>query len=414
MNLKVRVAAVMFLSFFVIGTWVPMIGLVLSKHGMGSQIGNAFSCLAIASLCTPFLTGYFVDKYFSAERVMTGLHVVGAGLLTCMPSLIDSESSVPTLITLFFYCLLFMPTFSLMNNIAFVHVEKAEKMPYIRLFANVGWVVPGFIIGAAGMSASTSIFYVAAVSSLCLGLIAYTLPSKAPTTSAKAKTKLGTLQNVLILLRNRSFAILLVGMIIISIPKAFYYAYTSTFADAVGFGDVGSTLSIGQLSEVFAIASIPFLIKKIGYRWIILTGMLAWVGRYLLFSIGSVPANQPLVFLAIAIYGICYDFLFVTVVIFAEKIADEHSKAQAQGIVVLCTTGLGQLIGAQISRLIYNDMMPSGASGVTLELWKHFWLYPAGAAAVAFLVIYVGFRPNDAHLTRSRHHAESSRVESAA
>lgn len=295
------------------------LGLVLSKHGMGSTIGNVFSCGPIASLCTPFLMGYFVDRYFSAERVMTVLHIAGSVLLTCMPHFIETGNSNAFFVTLFVYNLCFVPTLSLMNNIAFGHVENAESMPYIRLFANVGWIAPGFVLGALGLSDSSSIFSLAAASSLSLGVISFSLPPRPPAPSAQFESKVGTLQHLLVMLRDRSFVVLLVGMVLISVPMSFYYAYTSTFADAVGFSNVGSTLAAGQLSELVAIALIPFLIKRVGHKWMIFAGMMSWVVRYTLFSIGATPANQPIVFIGIAIHGICYDFMFVTAFIFAEK-----------------------------------------------------------------------------------------------
>ena len=413
MSLKIRLAVVMFLCFFVLGSWVVTLGLVMTKHGMGSEIGNAFSSIPIASLCTPFLMGYFVDRYFSAERVMTVLHLSGSVLLACMPHFIETGNVAGFLITLYVYNLLFMPTFSLMNNIAFGHVENAEKMPYVRLFANVGWIVPGFALGAAGLSDSPSIFYLAAIASLCLGLASLTLPARPPAKSAQAESKLGTLEHLMSVLRSRDFMALLIGMIVISVPMAFYYAYTSTFADAVGFKNVGATLSAGQMSELVAIALIPVLIKHIGYKWMLLIGMAGWVARYVLFSIGAIPASQPLVFIGIVVHGICYDFLFVTAVIFTETLADARSKAQAQGVVVFCTYGLGQLIGSQVSQFIYNRFLPPHAAGLTLALWKQFWLYPAGAAVVGFLVILVGFRGEKARQADRRAHGDNVQVKTA-
>jgi hypothetical protein len=56
MSVYVRIAAVMFLNFFIWGAWYVTAGLVLSKHGLGSEIGNVYSLAPIASLITPFLS----------------------------------------------------------------------------------------------------------------------------------------------------------------------------------------------------------------------------------------------------------------------------------------------------------------------------------------------------------------------
>jgi nucleoside transporter len=392
MSVYVRIAAVMFLNFFVWGAWFITLGLVLSKHGLGSEIGNAYSLGPIASLCTPFLMGYLVDRFFSPERVLALLHIVGAGLLLLAPSLIENHNAFGLLATLFVYNLCFMPTLSLTNNIAFSHLGTAESFPYLRIFANVGWIVPGFFIGQLGLSDSTAIFYVAAASSLVLGILSLTLPRRLPDNERAIHSAMETLKESLGLLKNQQFFVLLICMLLISVPLSFYYAYSATFADAVGFKNVGTVLTAGQLSELLAIAAIPFLVSKVGYKWMIFAGMCAWVVRYGLYSMGSVPPSLILVFIGIAIHGICYDFLFVTAFIYTEKVAGTAAKGQAQGLVVFFTYGLGMLIGSQIAGHLYNAVLPSGASALDLATWQTFWYYPAGLAALAAAVFFFGFR----------------------
>ena len=388
MNVYVRIAAVMFLNFFVWGAWFVTAGLVLTKHGMGSEIGNVYSLGPVAALLTPFLLGYLIDRYFSAERVLAVLSIVGAVLLFLVPSFIESHDSFWLLTTLFVYNLCFMPTLSLTNNIAFSHLGTAENFPYLRIFANVGWIVPGFFIGPLGLSDSTMVFKIAAASSLLLGLISLTLPRRLPDpTQAKSTFKAG-----LVLLKDKQFVVLLLCMLLITVPLTFYYAFTATFADAVGFKQVSTVMTMGQISDLIAIALIPFLIPKVGYKWMIFIAMCGWIVRYVLFSVGSVPPSLTLVFVGIAIHGICYDFLFVTAFIYTEKIASPAAKGQAQGLVMFFTYGLGMLIGAQASGHLYNDYLPTGAAGLSLPIWQTFWLYPLGLAVAATLVHVLFFR----------------------
>ncbi|MFL9950429.1 MFS transporter [Paraburkholderia agricolaris] len=391
MSVYVRIAAVMFLNFFIWGAWFVTAGLVLSKHGLGSEIGNVYSLGPVASLITPFLFGYLIDRYFSAERVLAVLHLIGAVLLALVPSLIEHHDAFWLLATLFVYNMCFMPTLSLTNNVAFHHLGTAENFPYLRIFANVGWIVPGFFIGSLGLSDSTVIFDIAAVSSAILGFVSLTLPKRRPNATTLAQRG-SSFRDGLVLFKHGQFVILLLCMMLITVPLTFYYAYTATFADAVGFKQVGTVMTIGQLSDLVAIALIPLLIKRVGYKWMILAGMIGWIVRYCLYSAGSLPPSLTLVFIGIAIHGICYDFLFVTAFIYTEKIAGAAAKGQAQGLVMFFTYGLGMLIGAQVAGHLYNSYVPAASGGLALASWKSFWLYPLGLACVAAFVHLIGFR----------------------
>ncbi|WP_322028109.1 MFS transporter [Burkholderia sp. BCC1977] len=402
MSTYARVAAVNFFNFFVYAAWFTTLGLVLSKHGMGSEIGNAYSIGPVAALCTPFLMGYLIDRFFSAERVLAVLHLLGSVLLAFIPTFITHRSTAGLLGTLFIYLLLYMPTQSLINNITFGHLKNKNSYPYIRLFANIGWIIPGLVVGQLGLSDNPAIFYVASVAALIVGVLSFTLPRNAPTKERALHGPMHTLKAAADLLKNRQFLALLVSMTLISVPLSFYYAFTSTFADSVGFQNVGTVMTVGQLSELLAIACIPFLVTKIGYKWMILAGIGASVVRYALFSIGALPPSPPTVFTAIAIHGLCYDFLFVTTYLFAEKSAGEASKGQAQGLVVFFTLGVGMLIGAQAAGHLYASVLPAGATALGPAQWAEFWRFPAVIAIITGLVFFVGFKGRTSDTTVSK------------
>ena len=52
------------------------------------------------------------------------------------------------------------------------------------------------------------------------------------------------------------------------------------------FEQAASTMTLGQMSEIFFMLLIPFFFRKLGVKWMILVGMLSWVARYLLLLMG--------------------------------------------------------------------------------------------------------------------------------
>jgi MFS family permease len=89
----------------------------------------------------------------------------------------------------------------------------------------------------------------------------------------------------------------------------------------------------------------------------------------------------------IALHGVCYDFFFVSGQIYTDSKAGAAHKSAAQGMITLATYGLGMLIGFWAAGRI-SDMYVSHG----LHDWRSIWLYPAGFAAVVFVLFAAVFR----------------------
>ena len=81
MKLKTSVilSFMMFLQYFVWGSWYVTMGTFMTKYlgSTGIQIGAAYSALAIATMISPFFVGMVADRFFAAQRVMGVLHIIG-------------------------------------------------------------------------------------------------------------------------------------------------------------------------------------------------------------------------------------------------------------------------------------------------------------------------------------------------
>ena len=80
---RLQLSVMMFLQFFTWGAWYVTMGTYLDKvlGATGVQVGAAYSAMAIATIFSPIFVGMIADRFFSAQKVLGVLHIVGALLL---------------------------------------------------------------------------------------------------------------------------------------------------------------------------------------------------------------------------------------------------------------------------------------------------------------------------------------------
>lgn len=391
--LNTKLAVMMFLQFFVWGAWYTSIAVYMTAHGMGSLTHWPFTVNPLAAIVAPFFLGLVADRFFATEKVLSILHLLGGAVLLLTPQLSDN----PTLfiLALLVYNLCYMPTLGLANSLAFHHIEDQEKQfPRIRVFGTIGWIVAGlgvsFVLGRAlgTVAESTAApLYTAAVASIILGLFCRTLPHTPPSARGQ-KVSIGSILGLDAFreLGSRPFYVFLFSSFLICIPLAAYYNFTQLFLGATGITNIAGTQTIGQMSEVAFMLLMPFFFARLGVKWMLVVGMLAWVARYALFALGAPAQVQWMVIGGIALHGICYDFFFVTGQIYVDKKSSPRVRGQAQGMLVLVTYGVGMLIGAQIAGATYNRFLQD-ATALTPAQWQSFWWIPS-AFALGVLVVF--------------------------
>jgi nucleoside transporter len=291
---------------------------------------------------------------------------------------------------------------SLANTICFHKMSDQEKeFPLIRVFGTIGWIVAGLIISfvlsnfvADGIKPEqTSMpIYMTAAASLLLGIYSFFLPNTPPPAAGRkvsAASIIGV--DAFKQLMNPSFFIFLLSSFLICIPLAAYYNYTQLFMEGLQFKNIAATQTVGQVSETLFMVLIPFFFVRLGVKKMLAVGMLAWVLRYVLFALAAPDQVTFMVLLGIALHGICYDFFFVTGQIYVDKRANPLIRAQAQGLIVFVTYGVGMLVGAQIAGKVYNSFLDN-SQALSLQQWQNFWWLPAGFAAFVLLFFMVSFK----------------------
>ena len=397
MSVRAKLSAMMFLQFFIWGAWYTTIAVYMTHHGMGTLTHWPYTVNPIAAIVAPFFLGLVADRYFATEKVLGVLHLLGGAVMLAVPQ----ATGAPTvfIVLLLLYNLCYMPTLGLANSLAFHHIQSQEQQfPFIRVFGTVGWVVAGLFIswvlgpltGAVAEQTPLPI-YTTAAASLILGFFCFTLPHTPPPAAGQRVSLRSILGlDALGQLGDRAFYVFITASLLLCIPLAAYYNFTQIFLGDAGVRRIAGTQTWGQISETGFMLLMPLFFARLGVKKMLLLGMGAWVLRYSLFALAAPSAIFPLILLGIMLHGVCYDFFFVTGQIYVDKKSTPAVRGQAQGFLVLVTYGVGMLIGAQVAGNVYNRLL-GGATSMTLEQWPHFWVLPAGFAAVVLVLFALLF-----------------------
>ncbi len=400
-TIRLQLSIMMFFQFFLWGSWNVTMGTYLLAIGFdGVAVGAAYSTMNWGAIFAPVVAGMLADRFFAGQKVMAVLHVLGAGLLWYISDITEPGAFFWTLLV---YGIIYMPTLGLVNAISFHQMsDPGKQFPGIRVMGTLGWIAAGLLVGAvipsitgASIEATNMPLKIGAITSLVLGLYSFSLPNTPPG-AAGTKPSLSQMLGLetISLMKDRSFAIFIIGSLLISIPLTFYYNFTNAFLNETGMQNAAGKMTMGQMSEVIFLVLIPFFFARLGVKKMLLIGMGAWVLRYVLFAFGN---NESLVFMlysGIILHGICFDFFFVTGQIYTDRAAPKALRASAQGFIHVATYGAGMLIGSWISGLIV-DNYAYVENGVTLHDWSSIWIIPAMMAALVMGLFIVFFREPD-------------------
>ncbi|MCP9769955.1 MFS transporter [Lacihabitans sp. LS3-19] len=393
MTVRIQLVLMMFLMFFTWGAWYGQMGkyMFTTLKASGDQIGNAYATFSIASIIAPFFIGMIADRYFSAQKVMGVLNLLGAGILFF---LIKNQSADTFFWYILAYTLTFAPNLALSSAIAMNQMkDPGKEFPVIRVFGTIAWIVVTNIIGFYGIGDKVDIFQIAMFTSIAWAVFAFTLPNTPPKATGKATIGqiLGT--DAFVLFKDRSFLIFFISSVLVCIPLAFYYAHGNLSLTESNMTNVENKMSLGQVSEVGFMLLIPFALQKFGIKKMLIVGLVAWIIRFVCFGYGDGISSEWILYIAILLHGVCYDFFFVTGQIYTDNKAGEKIKNSAQGLITFATYGVGMGIGSFLSGKVLTAYS-SEVDGVVTHNWTGVWMVPAYIAAAVLVLFILFFKDN--------------------
>jgi nucleoside transporter len=397
---KTRLSIMMFLQFFIWGAWYATGGNYMKSHGMGNVIYLAYMTSATGAIVSPFFLGMIADRFYPVQKVLGWMHILSGIFVFCAPFFAEgSFISTPLFLGfLLLHMLCYMPTVNLAAATAFHLLDNREKQfPIIRLFGTIGWIAAGFLVSKLLQADATAMpMRISGIGGLLMGLYCFTLPHIPPAGAGKKMSFRDVIGiDAFAKLKSGPFIIFIISLLLISVPFAAYFSYVPVFLQSAHISNPAFKMTFGQMSEILFLLVLPWFFTRFGLKWVLLTGMLAWVCRYALFAWAAPDAIGWMIMAGIVLHGCCYDFVYVAGQIYIDQKATPEIRAQAQGLFVLISYGVGQGLGTLAAGWIFNSIMGNGSS---LQQWQHFWIIPLLFASVVTLLFIFGFR--EKHLKR--------------
>ena len=421
---RFKLFGMMVLEFFIWGAWLPLIfsylpGLNFSPLQQ-SLILNAFPAAAIIGM---FFSNQFADRNFAAEKFMAFSHLVGGLALI---GLAMTRTFWPFFGLMLVYCLLYVPTLSIANQIAFAHLKDARDFGFVRMGGTLGWILAAWpftfifvdwdkvqaahpqgivnwigtalangLTGPALQSATKWTYVVAGIASLLLAAFSLTLPHTPPKKAGEGGVEKLAWAEAMKLLRHPFVLVLWIVTFLDAFVHNCYFNWAGSFLgasrEAGGVGIAGNwimpVMSVGQIAELLTMFVLGATLKRLGYRATMILGILAYPVRFAVWAF--FPQNPALIVLVQVLHGVCYAFFFAAVYIFAEEYFPKDVRASAQGLFNVMILGIGVLVANSICpRLAQETFLRNGATD-----FHHLFLVPLTVALVSALALAVFFRP---------------------
>lgn len=402
MNLKVKIGLMQFLEFLAWGTWLVTIGAYCfnTKHWTASQFGAIFSTTGWAALFMPAVAGFIADKWINAERMYGFAHLACAVCMACVPLMqTPAELFWLMLLNMCFY----MPTVSMTFSLSYAVMENAgmdilKEYPPLRAFGTIGFAAGMWSTSLLGLESSPWQFYISSACSLCLGLFAFTLPKCPPAKSNQDKSWLEVLGfDAIKLFKSANIAIFFMFSILIGVclqlSSAYFDGYLHDFAKIPQYAASpvlkypAIVISLGQLSEAAFVLMVPFLLKRIGIRNIMVFSIFAWVTCWLLLAYGNPSNGLALIIAAMLIRGMAFDFFNLSGSLYIEKTAPVAMRSSAQGLYQVMVIGVAAIIGSYTSGWLIDTFFTTNG----VKDWHGIMLAFAGYSifvAIAFILLF--------------------------
>jgi len=401
MSTRNRLFLMMVFQVAIWGAWQPKIFPYMTMLGFEpwqqALVGSAFGIAAVLGI---FFSNQFADRHFSAERFLAFSHLVGGLALGAA----TFASSFWPFFTLFLvYCLLYVPTLSVTNSLAFANLANpAKDFGFVRMGGTVGWVVASwpfiFLLGAQATAEEVRlIFLVGGVISLMMAAYCLTLPHTPPRRVEEGADKLAWLKAIRLLAKPYVAVLFAVTFIDSVIHNGYFVTADAYLTNEVGIaGNLSMVvLSLGQVAEMVTMLILGAVLIRLGWKWTMVIGILGHGARFLVFAFFA--DMQGLIIAVQLLHGICYAFFFATVYIFVDHVFPKDVRSSAQGLFNLLILGVGMVVASfmfpMLAQQLSQTIIAADGTASTVVDYRSLFLIPSALAAIGAIALAFLFKP---------------------
>ncbi len=372
----------MFLQYFAEGCYLPIISVYLQDaFGFDSaELGYVGAALAMGTIVAPVILGQLVDRHIATQHVLSVCHLASGAVML----LLYFQTNVVAVVILgTLYSTLYVPSRMLANSLVFHHLRNPDReFPLIRLWGTIGFIVPAWLIelywlnGLEGQELSGArgiALAMAGVGGLILGLYSLTLPKTPPDKSARSFAP----GKVVRLLRFRNFLVLVLVTFAIAMAHQFYFVWNSPFIKAIlQSGGVGGAWeqrvsSLGQMAEIAVLTAVGIAILRLGFKRVMLIGLLAYLLRCLLF-VGAASLGEPfglvmtIVCVGQVLHGFCFGCFLAVAYMYVDRFSPRDIRGSMQNVYGTLVIGTGFFFGGLFGGWV-GDMFTTDVGQVTVR-----------------------------------------------
>lgn len=383
----------MFMQYFVAGAIVPVMSLYLKDHldFSGSQVGIILAMSAIAAFVSPVIGAFIADRVISAERLLGLCHFCGAAVMAVLSFQTDF---LPVLLLYLVYVLILGPSVALTNSITFHHTPKADHhFGGIRMWGTIGWIAVAWLFSYLWLrgggqdniaSRLPDALKFSAISSVFFGAYALTLPKSDARSENTAS--IVPIESFRVLVRPEILLLSVICFLMALIHK-YYYFGMAPFLRLTGFSDsnIMPVMSLGQITEVFAMAFLGFCLVRGGFKRVMIAGICAELIRFTIYAIGE---PIPLIVCGTFLHGFSFTFFATTAYIYLDSHCDKSSRTGVHQLFAIITGGFGNFFGNLVAGWAADYFTDFQSGSID---YVYFWTVPALIAAVCLVTIVLFF-----------------------
>ncbi|MBG86683.1 MAG: hypothetical protein CMO80_07260 [Verrucomicrobiales bacterium] len=414
MGIKGRLNVMMFLEYAAKGLWFPLASLFLTEPAAEGGLGFTPNMkgliigipLAIGAFCGPWLSR-MCDNRFATQKFL--------GTLLLLVGVIKIMTARQTSFEAWFFLsigfsILYVPTIALTNSLSMTHLQDPKnEFSRVRVWGTIGWIavawifpmvwlqkglqfqsLPPFFKGEELPDATARMIDSMTIAGVVCIFYAIYCWIALPNTPPKGESKRFDLGEALDMFKHRSFTILMVAALILSVVHTMYFMQMGSFLKTAGLQkqNVMPAMSLGQFSEIIALAFLGALLLRLGFRWTMALGAGSFALRYFIFSLDlPVEAHVAAQFL----HGICFGCFYASAFIYVDRLAPEGVKHSAQAIFGAVMYGLGPIGASWLNGYLAQKAM-GGTADLDAAGYGFYWQWTAAAALVATIILAVAFR----------------------